>query len=148
MVAAPSVHFRLYKRSIILQLITLAVIKVCSETPFNKKLCLIEVGQLIAKQSVRLYEFFWSDTSFHWQVFPNGNILLFEIILTRLNIFKWKALYGVEFYVNCYVHFNCFLLLTSFLGYWNFMFPIKVIYRLCWAQYQGRNWFETGGIKL
>ena len=41
--------FRSYKTIIILKSITIAVIKVCSDTPFSKKLYRIETGQLICK---------------------------------------------------------------------------------------------------
>ena len=41
--------FRLYKTSIILKSITVAVIKVCSETSFSKKSYHIETGQLICR---------------------------------------------------------------------------------------------------
>ena len=53
--------FRLYKTSIIWQLITLAAIKVCSKTPFSKRSYHIEIGQLICKSTNLLisiwYEF-------------------------------------------------------------------------------------------
>ena len=41
------VLLRLYKTNIILQLIRVAVIKVCLETPFSENLYDIEIGQLI-----------------------------------------------------------------------------------------------------
>ena len=43
--------FRSYKTIIILKSITIAVIKVCSDTPFSKKSYHIETGQLICKAS-------------------------------------------------------------------------------------------------
>ena len=44
-----------------------------------------------------------------------SNIDSLKISLTlpfRLNSSKWKTLYWVEYYVNCYVYFNCLLLQT------------------------------------
>ena len=66
----------------------------------------------------------------------------------RLNVLSEKPSTELNVYVNCYVYFTCLLLLTSFLGYQNSIFPIKVINNLCWAQHQGRNCFETGGTEL
>ena len=113
-----------------MQLITEAVIKVCSETSFSKKSYHIEIGQLISKVINLLvfiwYEFLLKDTSGQTivQVFfkdvliskKQNNIDSLKISLTspfRLNSSNWKALYWVEYHVNCYVYFNCFLLQSS-----------------------------------
>ena len=105
----------------------MAVIKVSSETPFSKKSYHIEIGQLICKVINLLvfiwYEFLLKDISEQTivQVFfkdvliskKQSNIDSPKISLTfpfRLNSSKWKAFYGVEYCVNCYVYLNCVLL--------------------------------------
>ena len=45
----------------------------------------------------------------------------FQLSSSKSNV----VYYWVEFYVNCYAYFDYFLLLTSFLRYWNFVFPIN-----------------------
>ena len=125
------------KTSIILQLITVPVIKAYSETLFIKKSYHIEIGQLICKAINLLvsiwYEFLLKGISQYTiaQVFfkdmlifkKQNNIdslkITYRLALPfiRLNSSKWKALYWVECYINCYVYFNCLLLLTKFLGY-------------------------------
>ena len=109
--------------------------KVSLETPFIKKSYHIEITSIISKQSIDWFLLY--DTSFYWKVFPSilkysffSKIYLFsknKIImfpskyftvshyLFILNSSKWKALFRVEYYVNCYVYFNRLLLLTSFL---------------------------------
>ena len=87
------VLFRLYKTSIIWQLITLAVIKVCSETPFSKKSYHIEVGHLICKAISTLvsvvYEFSLKGISEQTlvQVFFNDLLIFNEVVLI-----PWKYL--------------------------------------------------------
>ena len=105
----------------------MVVIKVYSETPFNKKLHHIEIDQLICKVISLLifiwYEFLLKEISeqiivlfFFKDVLiskKQSNIDSLKISLTlpfRLNSSKWKTLYWVEYYVNCYVYFNCLLL--------------------------------------
>ena len=114
----------------------MAVIKVCSETPFSKKLYHVEVGQVICK-SINLlvsiwYEFLLKGISeqtivkvflkdmLDFKKQSNIDSLTICYLLTlpfRLNSSKWKTLYWVECYVNYYVYFNFLLLLTSFSGY-------------------------------
>ena len=113
---------------------TIAVIKVCLDTPFCKKLYCIETGQLICKAMNWLVSI-WNEFDLKViseqtiaQVFlkiclflkKQSNIdslkIFFHLIFTfRLNSSKWKAPYWLKFYVNCYMYFNCLLLLTNFL---------------------------------
>ena len=144
----------------------MAVIKVCSEVPFSKKSYHIEIGQLICKAINILvsiwYEFLLKGISEYTivQAFfqdmllfkkeSNIDSLKIRYRLTlpfRLNSSKWKAICWVECYVNFFGHFDYLLLLTSFVGYWNFMSPIKVINRLCWAElfWSRRNWTVKKG---
>ena len=105
----------------------MAVIKVCSETLFSKKSYYIEIGYLVCK-IISLLVFIWHEFQlkdiskqtivqvFFKDVFiskKQSNIDSLKVSLTlpfRLNSSKWKALYWVEYYVNCYVYFNCLLL--------------------------------------
>ena len=105
----------------------MAVIKVCSEIPFSKKSYRFEIGQLICKV-INLLPFMWYEFLLKGiseqtvvQVFfkdvliskKQSNIDSLKMSLTlpfRLNSSNWKALYWVEYDVNCYVHFNCLLL--------------------------------------
>ena len=101
----------------------MAVIKVCSETLFNKKSYHIEIGQLIC-EVINLLVFIWCEfllkdtfkqiiALFFFKDMliskKQSNIDSLKISLTlpfRLNNSKWKAVYWVEYYVNCYVYFN------------------------------------------
>ena len=105
-----------------MQLLTVAVIKVCSQTPFSKILYHIEIGQLICKVINLLvfiwFEFLLKDISEQTivQVFVKDVLIskkqsnINSLKIVRLNSSKWKALYLVEYYVNCYIYFNCLLL--------------------------------------
>ena len=106
------------------------------KTPFSKKSYHVEIGQLICKAIKLLvsiwYEFLLKGTSeqtiaqlffkdmliFKKQSNPDYLKISYRLTLPfTLNSFKWKALYWVECYVNCYLYFNCLLLLTSSLEY-------------------------------
>ena len=123
-----------YKSSIILQLITIVIIKTCSETLFSEKLYHNETCQLICKAINQLVSI-WCESllkSISKQVVVNvffKDMLIFKrpsnidsqkifcrLTLTfRSNSSKWKALYWVECYINFYVYFNPLSLLRSFL---------------------------------
>ena len=115
------VLFRSYKASIILQLITVSGIKVCSETPFRKKIVWSQPMDLPSNQFTICASFYWKV-----QVFFKGLLIFkkqsnidslkisYHLTLSfRLNSFMWKTLCWAE----CYVYFNCLLVLTNCLGY-------------------------------
>ena len=116
--------FRSYKSSIILQLVTVAVIKICSGTLFSKKSYRIETGQLICKvinwlvsiwyeiyllkgiSKQTIVKVFFKDILILKKP-SNTDSMKISCSLTlhfRLNSSKWKALYWIEFYVNCCVY--------------------------------------------
>ena len=124
----------LLRSCLVLQLITVAVIKISSETLFSKKSYRIEADRLNYKAINWLvsiwYKFLLKGISEQTmvQVFFKGMLILrkqssidplkISCRLTlpfRLNSSRWKAFYWVGCYVNCYVYCNHLSLLASFL---------------------------------
>ena len=111
-----------------------AAIKICLEKLFSKKSYRIETARLICKEiswlTITWYKFllkgifeqtivqvFFKDILiFKKQSNIDSLNISYRLTLPfRLNSSKWKALYWVECYANCYVYFNRLSLLTSFL---------------------------------
>ena len=131
----------------------MAVIKVCSETPFNKKSYHIEIGQLICKVINLLvaiwYKFLLKGISEQTivQVFfkdmlifkkqSNIDSLKISYRLTlpfKLNSSKWKPLFWVECLCKLLCIFQLFITTHKFSWVLKFfIFPIKVINSLYWA---------------
>ena len=142
--------FSSYKTSIIMKSITVAAIKVCWETPFSKKSYHIETGQLVCKAISWLVsiwngsvlkviseqiigQFFLKICLFLKNNIVKSNIaksnigslkIFFRLTLPfRLNSSKWKVLYRLKCFVNCYKYFVYYY--SQIFLYWHLMLVIS-----------------------